>query len=220
MRKRARAMEIDTNNDVVDSIRTRQRLNATQITDVLHLFVSHSTIGLALIDPALIALYMQEDQQQQQGGVGKQTAILTRYFGGDKQQPVTLIPIHDSDHWSLLIYVARYTTFYYFDSLEEYHREHVIALMRKMMNDGVIANIGSTRVTTLMSESQVNSYECGQYLFMFVYAFLAQYKLAQQLDAQSFGDQLQLYVAESCRESHRQKFIRLIIDWIHDSRGY
>lgn len=218
MRKRTRAMEIDDNimtGDVVDSIRTRQRLNATQITDVLHLFVSHNTFGLALVDPALVTLYMREEV------AGKQSAIMARYFRGDKQQPVTLIPVHHDDHWSLLIYVARYTTFYYLDSLSEYHREYVVKLMRKMMTDGVIANIDSTRVTTITSECQENSYECGQYLFMFVYAFLVQYKQAQQQqDVQSFADQLQVYVAESCRESHRQKFIRLIIAWIHDSRGY
>ena len=203
----------DNDDDIIDRIRTKQKLNASHIMDVLDLFIRAYSTSISLLDPGFVTLYMGEGE-----GVTKQRDTMMRYFSGDKQRVVTIIPVHHMDHWSLVIHVTLYNTFYYFDSMGEYHNEYIMCMMSKFVSDGIINNLATTRITTIVSECQSHSYECGQYLFMFVYAFLVQYNVVKGI--LDFDERLQVYVSESCREYHRQSFIRLVIAWIHDSRGF
>lgn len=206
-------IEEDDENDVIDRIRAKQKLTASHIVYVVELLIKAYGATVSLIDPGFIAFYMNADATNT-----KPCADMMRFFKGDRQRPVTIMPIHDNNHWSLIIYVARYNTFYYFDSLEEYHNGYITRIMRKMVKDMIITDLWTTQITTIGSDTQAHSYECGQYLFMFIYSFFVQYN--QQPSAVPFTERLQSYVGESCRENHRQSFIRLVIAWIHESRGY
>lgn len=207
----------ETEMDVIDTIRAKQKLNASQVTYVLELLVGACGVNVALIDPGFIPIYMRSNET-------KPRTTMARYFTGDRQRPITVIPIHDNDHWSLLLYVSRFCTFYYFDSLDEYHEAYVTRVITKMVTDGIIVDTTQTQLVSIESEGQRSTYECGQYLFMFLYAFFTQYKAYgvshTEMDRSLFTGGLQSYVRESCCELHRQKFIRLVIAWIHESRGY
>lgn len=203
---------METEDDVIDRIWSKQKLNASHIVQVIELLIRDRHISL--IDPGFLSLYMKTNDSQ-----SKHVTTMRHFFRGDKQKPVVIMPIHHSEHWSLLIYFARYTTFYYFDSLDEYHNDYVENILSKFVTDSVIKDVATTKLTTIKSETQSFNYECGQYVFMFLYAFLFQLdKDTQPYDREAYVSLLQEYVIQSCRETHRQIFIRRIIDWILKER--
>lgn len=208
-------MEIEAGEiDVIDSIRARQKLNASQVTYVIEMLISASGIDISLLDPGFIPIYMRSNEM-------KPRNTMARYFIGDRQRSITVIPIHNNDHWSLLVYVSRLNVFYHFDSLDEYHDEYIVSIIKKMVADQIITATTDTQLVSIENEGQVSNYECGQYLFMFLYAFFTRYSTAHaNTNRESLTCDLQAYVRESCREAHRQKFMLLVIHWIHESRGY
>lgn len=202
---------MESEDDVIDRIWSKQKLNASHIVQVTELLIRKRHVSL--VDPGFLSLYMTSDSPS------KHVTTMKHFFRGDKQKPVVVLPINDSDHWSLLIYFARYTTFYYFDSLDEYHNDYIEKILSKFVSDSIIVDIATTKLTTITSECQSFNYECGQYVFMFIYAFLIQLdKDVQPYDREAYVYSLQSYVTESCRETHRQTFIRRIIDWILQER--
>ncbi len=204
-------MEEEEEDDVIDRIRAKQKLNASHIVYVIELLIeAYNSAIISFVDPAFLTLYMTSKDP-------KPCADMMRYFKGDREKPITIIPVHDDDHWSLLIYVTRYNTFYYFDSLEEHHGDYVSQIIRKMAHDDIITEVRQTHLITMKSECQVHLYECGQYLFMFIYAFFIEYNNSC---ATPFDQRLQGYVLQSCRELHRQSFLRLLMAWIHEKRDY
>lgn len=213
-------MEVDEQDDidVIDSIRAKQKLNASQLTYVIDLFINayaDKTTPVSLIDPGFLALYMKEKE------AGKNHATMMRFFKGDKAKPITIIPIHDKEHWSLVVYLSRHTTFFYFDSLEEFHVNYVTRFINKLVFDNIVTDLENTMLTTIVSEQQAYSYECGQYVFMFLSSLFILYNNTRPTNkGPRFEEQLQAFVKESCREKHRQSFIRTVIEWVHESRGY
>lgn len=200
--------------DVVDQLRAKQKLSASNIVFVVELF-TRTRETLALIDPGFLALYLAST------AASKHITTMTRFFSGDRQRPVILLPLHNDGHWSLLIYVARYTTFFYFDSLDEYHDSFAVRVLTKFVEDGVLTNASEIKMMTIRSDTQAHSYECGQYVFMFLHAFLVSQSAEKPpFDRDGFVNILQTCVRERCREQHRQVFIQRVIQWIHEERGF
>ena len=206
---------MEEEDDVIDRLRSKQKLTASHIVHVIELFIQSRSDTVALVDPGFLALYMKRPTPH------KHINTMIRVFSGERHRPIVLIPLHSDGHWSLLVYFARYTTFFYLDSLEEYHNAYVTRVLAKLVEDNVIIDVAATKMTTIKSEIQAFSYECGQYVFMFLHAFLLSHEAdTLPYDRDGFVNILQGCVRERCREQHRQAFIQRIVHWIHEERGF
>jgi hypothetical protein len=216
---------------------------------------SNSRIGGGPI-PTFMTTATQQQRQQQKNtsvAVDGQTATtggdtgrsfrrrqcMAAFFVGPSARAITVVPIHTEDHWSLLLYFNEHRTFYGFDSLGAYHRDYMKDFMRTLCDDGILTDTDHTSIVWVPSRRQSMLYECGQYVFMFLYSFLKQVLLVLEsrpplplgsqrrrhksclvLDTKRFDHDLRQYVAERCCEQYRMRFIASLIVWIHEKRQY
>lgn len=238
--------------DIVDVLRAKQNLNDNHVLYILNLFID-SMFGneacIAIIDSVFTALYMKKKRTAKETDVviERRRRSMAVYFDRSdysvdnrvinnikRHKSVTVIPIHTNNHWSLLVYFNDHRQFYHFDSFDHCHHDYVIDVIDKLVTDKIIVDVHNTKITVLDSTPQVDSYECGQFVAMFLYAFL---KVIQNEnnnrpvrrgtklcicidDIVHFNEVLQEYVSTRCKEANRMNFINILITQIHEKRGY
>lgn len=241
----------DNGGDIVDVLYARRKLDDRHILLVVQMLADemfpempNPRLCIAHIDSCFTELYMNPPVNND---VRRRRIInhMATYFAATNSEAaaaVTVIPIHDADHWSLLIYFNEQGVFYCFDSLGNYHREYKLSLLRRLCNDNILVRLRETRVMWVYSRRQDELFECGQYVFMFLYSFLRQlipppspplsyggHPLQQQQQQYrrrlvdnigQFEHALSRYVSKHCRPTNRLAFLRGLIAWIHEKRNY
>ena len=172
---------------------------------------------------------------------------MASYFSLERRRQggITVIPIHDDDHWSLLVYLNAYRAFYTFDSYDAYHHNYVIRFIDKLGTDDILVSLRDETIVAIPCPRQRYLYECGQYVFMFVYSFFTVWldavetravvpvegTVRQQtrrvrknrncpVDLPPFNEQLQSMILEKCKEKCRGVFITALNELIHERRKY
>lgn len=242
--------------DIVDVLRTTQSLNDKHVLYLINIFIV-SMFGneecIALIDSVFTTLYMKRSRPNSPKRVKESAASIERrrlsmatYFDRSdfnerdnrvvnnirRHKSITIMPIHDSNHWSLLVYFNDHRQFYHFDSLSHYHQDYVIDVIHKLVDDKIITQIHENTITIMDCPAQLSDYECGQYVSMYLYAFLKTIQTENHTtrmrgrphiyitDIEGFNQRLQEYVKSRCRECYRSTFIQILIGCIHEKRGY
>lgn len=236
------------NGDIIDVLYARRKLNDCHILEVVHMLADemfpempNPRQCIAHIDSCFTATYANPPPANNNNSAVRRRTVghMATYFAPESEAAVTVIPIHDADHWSLMIYFNEQGVFYCFDSLGDYHREYKLSLLRRLCNDNILVRLRETRVVWVHSRRQAELFECGQYVFMFLYSFLRQLipppnlqpqrQLTQKQrqyhrklvdDIVAFEAALSRYVNKHCRPTNRLVFLRGLIAWIHEKRNY
>lgn len=240
-------MDEEGGGDIIDVLYARRNLDDCHILMVVQMLADemfpempNPRHCIAHVDSCFTALYM-DSPVNNDARRRRNTGHMATYFAADSEASVTVMPIHDSDHWSLLIYFNEQGVFYCFDSLGDYHRDYKLRLLRRLCNDHILVRLRETRVVWVHSRRQAELFECGQYVFMFLYSFLRQLipppsdeqpvKQRQQqqqrqirrrlvYDIAQFEKALGHVVHKHCRPDNRLVFLRGLIAWIHEKRNY
>ena len=244
-------MDQEGGGDIIDVLYVKRNLNDCHILMVVQMLADelfpempNPRQCIAHIDSLFTSAYM-DPPVNNDALRRRHVQQMATYFAPESEAAVTVIPIHDENHWSLMIYFNEQGVFYCFDSLDDYHKQRKLALLRRLCNDQILVRLQETRVVWVHSRRQSELFECGQYVFMFLYSFLRlltppphlQQLLQQQQrqnsgqsgpgymrtlvnDINAFEAALAKYVRTHCRPDKRLVFLRGLIAWIHERRNY
>lgn len=239
-----RRRSIGEEDDIIDRIYNRDWLTSDDI--LLGISVITTTIfgvgnWVTVIDPGNLACYIDSKEKtlfpeslltsnRRRDTIANQFRLVPPQ--GEK---LIIIPIHDDNHWSLIFYMNLSRRFYCMDSMGEYHQRRIAKIMTNFLADSFMEKVG-TKITFVESIPQAKGYECGQYIFMFIYAYIktvllvqrdstlttkkgAVERLVQLEEIDDFDDRLNKFVYERCCEEFRKNFMLKFIQYIHSYLG-
>lgn len=266
-RRSNRNKELEVIRELSDRLRSEVKLNAENIVYIIEVFVNSMFEGcncISIVDPGFLPLYMKSynsnckkkrklNHEESEQTIEKRKITMASYFNDTdydtngkvscnfyNHKSITVIPIHDEEHWSLLVYFNDFKTFYHFDSLDPYHSDYVTNVLHKIVTDEIIKDTDNTNVIPVALDRQKYAFECGHYVFMCLYGFLkvvlamnsnkSRHKWLSRRntlslvlmpfivinDIDGFNANLEYYIKEKCCENNRMGFINILIEWIHN----
>lgn len=232
-------VDSEEDNDIVDRIHAHEWLNSDDILlgiAVLTTFIFDASNWVTVIDPGMLATYADSKRKiaypDSAIAMERRRDTLTRKFEVmAPREKLIVIPIYENDHWSVLFYMNLRRRFYFTDSMGEYHQNRISRIITDFLDDQFMEEKGTT-ITFVKSRPQKHAYECGQYLFMFIYAFVKNILIAQRdhpppsshdfpiikplvSDIDLFDQTLTAFIYNNCCEETRPTFIGGFIQKIH-----
>lgn len=166
--------------DIVDGLLDKASLNADQVMQGLQSIAisAGASSVLNLVDPGIINSYMKPSSYENADITQKRTVYIASAVSPLFTDTLaSIMPLYDANHWSLLIYLRSVRRFYYFDSMgglepsPGYHNDYVFRLMGKLVKDNLISETVES-IARIECNEQESSYECGQYVVMFLDYFI------------------------------------------------
>jgi hypothetical protein len=218
-------------NNIYDILTNDEYLNDDCIMTILNFMNTISKEDdIIIIDSHYPNMFLYPNEEHSQFKNAKKS-LLKGFSNKNNENRIYILPLNDSHHWSLLVYIEKYLKWYHFDSLsikrknigknkqeeedeEHYHQNFVNKLLRKFINHSIFNDSDNINVEYLdfKSKNQDSDWECGQYLLMYAkliikYLFNNK-KLYNCHDFESYIESNLDY----CTEEHRVKFIDDILN--------
>lgn len=81
---------------------------------------------------------------------------------------ILLVPVHHSNHWSLLYYRTATGVWHHMDSLSPYHSHYVKEVMEVLSDKGYLISTNNDVVYFKRMPRQPQGWECGIYLLLYM----------------------------------------------------
>ena len=238
--------------ECLELLSKNERLNAENIIYIMNLLIDNMFPEkyIVLIDPGFIPLYIKRRintvNNDSHYVIEKRKDIMRYYFDHHQMNEyhyITVIPIHNNDHWSILIYLNKHRIFYQFDSLSPYHNEYIGLFITSLVRDNII-DAHKTTLRRIKTIQQIADFECGQYIIMYLYSFLKVIMMISNKEMKKYNNNTTLFITKQelerllytikedklrdfykllskytiihCIEEYRNSFLSSLIKWIYN----
>jgi Ulp1 family protease len=185
-------------------LRAKESLNDVAILNLLYLLCDWTETQHAMIimDSLVVASLATTSE--------KTRKWVRQLAAPSVQKTFILVPLHNNNHWSLLVMVPSLCCYHHFDSLGAYHHEY--ATRTRLLIDPLDQYHELVLVDSVVAPEQLSNWECG--LFLLMYAYLQMQALESLSNEETLAKCWSRYIA-SISEHNRAFFATRLLTRIN-----
>lgn len=155
-------MDLIIDHNIYLKIKNKDLLDDESMYNLLNLLKYYLNISneekeeIYIIDPQVTLNYLKKK---------KNICFFINFFKYD----IVIIPLHNSFHWSIAIYLKKRNLLIYNDSIKDYHKEYFIEYINFLKNNKIIENFDTYHLNIY----QNNTWECGYYVLIIFFYILS-----------------------------------------------
>lgn len=199
-------------------------LASDPIMRVLGLLVEAMDVAarVQIVDSLFVSLFVAQHTASDSTHRRTTIARMRTYLSGGDGSVMTLLPLHAASHWSLLILCLPHHRWYYVDSCDTVHAEHLKTVLRAIRTLAMPSLDDHTFIHVQQAPHQLADWECGHYVMLYAQQFLRTLRdegcMAGTSDYDTYRTAMHRTIA-GCDDGERLAFITAIVDYLEGRQG-
>ena len=164
-----------------------------------------------VIDPVIITFLIdspQNNRKKRQSDENTLKECKIEFEQAQSRDLTLLLPLHCSNHWSLMIYKPSWRQWYACDSAGAYHSQRQLACLDALDRLGLVSPVDRNIMIYTYLPRQPASYECGRYVLFYAFVVISNMKACGEQTIFDTGLEQQLQLVN---ETNRVKFESFIL---------